>query len=129
MLFRSMNIIEVDLIVVLIFYSFNNVLSVLEFIKYLCEWIGLLSDYHNRTEYKFMSQLKVDMLLKDLAIWLGKCVGVTLTRTAKIEEYAACALAKTAHSSTSRLGKCLHKMAWTKDRLDRQKQWLICRVI
>ena len=42
-----MNIIEVDLIVVLIFYSFNNVLSVLEFIKYLCEWIGLLSDYHN----------------------------------------------------------------------------------
>ena len=42
-----MKIIEGDLIVVSIFYSFNNVLSVLEFTKYLCEWIGLLSDYHN----------------------------------------------------------------------------------
>ena len=46
-----MKIIEVDLIVVLIFYSFNNVLSVLEFIKYLCEWIGLLSNYHNRFKF------------------------------------------------------------------------------
>ena len=45
-----------------------------------------------------MSQLKVDMPLKDLAIWLGKYVGVTLTHMAKIEEYAAHALAKTAHS-------------------------------
>ena len=96
-----MKIIEVDLIVVSIFYSFNNVLSVLEFIKYLCEWIGLLSDYHNRTEYKFVSQLKVDMPLKDLAIWLGKCAGVTLTCAAKIEEYVTCALAKTAHNSAS----------------------------
>ena len=42
-----MKIIEVNLIVVLIFYSFSHVLSVLEFIKYLCEWIGLLSNYHN----------------------------------------------------------------------------------
>ena len=72
------------------------------------------------TEYKFMSQLKVDMLLKDLAIWLGKYLGVTLTCVAKIEEYAAHALAKTAHSSASRLGKCLHEMARTKDCLDRQ---------
>ena len=54
-----------------------------------------------QTEYKFVSQLKADMLLKDLAIWLGKCAGVTLTCTAKIEEYTAHALAKTAHSSTS----------------------------
>ena len=71
------------------------------------------SELHNstRTEYKFMSQLKADMLLKDLAIWLRKCAWVTLTRAAKIEEYAACALAKTAHSSPSRLGKCLHEMA------------------
>ena len=54
-----------------------------------------------QTEYKFMSLLTADMPLKDLAIWLGKYVGVTLTRAAKIEEYAVHALAKTAHSSTS----------------------------
>ena len=48
-----------------------------------------------------MSLLKADMLLKDLAIWLGKYVGVSLTHAAKIEEYAMCALAKTVHSSTS----------------------------
>ena len=72
-----------------------------------------------------MSLLKADMSLKDLAIWLGECAGVTLTHTAKIEEYTACALTKTVHSSTSRLGKHLHKMAQTKDHLDRQKQWLI----
>ena len=71
-----------------------------------------------RTEYKFMSLLKADMPLKDLAIWLGKYAGVTLTCAAKIEEYAAHALAKMAHSSASRLGKRLHKMAWTKDCLD-----------
>ena len=65
-----------------------------------------------------MSLLKVDMLLKDLATWLGQYVGVTLTRVAKIEEYTARALAKMAHSSASRLGKCLHETAWTKDCLD-----------
>ena len=65
-----------------------------------------------------MSLLKVDMSLKDLAIWLGKYVGVNLTHTAKIEEYVARALAKTVHSSTSQLGKCLHEMAQTKDRLN-----------
>ena len=54
-----------------------------------------------QTEYKFMSQLTVDMPLKDLAIWLGKHAGVTLTRTARVEEYAAHALAKMAHSSAS----------------------------
>ena len=54
-----------------------------------------------QTEYKFMSQLTVDMLLKDPAIWLGKYVEVTLTCMAKVEEYAAHALAKTAHSSAS----------------------------
>ena len=58
------------------------------------------------------------MLLKDLAIWLGKYAGVTLTPTAKIEEYAVRALAKTAHSSASRLGKHLHETAQTKDRLN-----------
>ena len=71
-----------------------------------------------RTEYKFMSLLKVEMSLRDLAIWLGKYVGVTLTHAARIEEYAVHALAKTAHSNASQLGKHLHEMAWTKDRLD-----------
>ena len=74
-----------------------------------------------QTEYKFVSQLTVDMPLKDLAIWLGKYAGVPLTHVAKVEEYAACALAKTAHSSASQLGKCLHEMAWTKDILNCQK--------
>ena len=61
------------------------------------------SKLHNstQTEYKFMSLLKAEMSLKDLAIWLGKYVGVNLTCTAKIEEYAVRALAKTAHSSAS----------------------------
>ena len=61
------------------------------------------SELHNstQTEYKFVSQLKVDMPLKDLAIWLSKCAGVTLTYAAKIEAYAAHALAKMAHSSAS----------------------------
>ena len=58
-------------------------------------------------------------------MWLGKYAGVTLTHAARIEEYTVCALAKTAHSSASRLGKHLHEMAWTKDRLDRRKRWLI----
>ena len=53
------------------------------------------------TEYKFVSLLKVEMLLKDLAIWLGKYVGVNLTHAAKIEEYVVHALAKTVHSSAS----------------------------
>ena len=47
-----------------------------------------------------MSLLKADVLLKDLATWLGQYAGVTLTRAAKIEEYAARALAKMAHSGT-----------------------------
>ena len=74
--------------------------------------------HSTRTEYKFVSLLKADMPLKDLATWLGQYVGVTLTRATKIEEYAVHALAKTAHSSASLLGKCLHEMAWTKDCLD-----------
>ena len=78
-----------------------------------------------RTEYKFVSLLKAEMSLRDLAIWLGKYVGVTLTHAARIEEYGVHALAKMAHSSTSRLGKHLHKMARTKDHLDCQKRWLI----
>ena len=79
------------------------------------------SELHNstQTEYKSGSQPSVDIPLKDLAIWLGKQAGVTLTHAAKLEEYAVRALAKTAHSSTSQLGKHLHEMAQTKDGLDR----------
>ena len=76
--------------------------------------------YHStQTEYKFVSLLKVDMPLKDLATWLGQYAGVTLTHATKIEEYTVHALAKMVHSSASLLGKCLHKTAQTKDRLDR----------
>ena len=72
-----------------------------------------------------MSLLKVDMPLKDLATWLGQYVGVTLTRATKIEEYMVHALAKTAHSSASLLGRCLHETAQTKDCLNHRKQRLI----
>ena len=65
------------------------------------------------------------MPLKDLATWLGQYAGVTLTHATKIEEYVVHALAKTAHSSASLLGKRLHETAQTKDRLDRQKRRLI----
>ena len=61
------------------------------------------------------------MSLKDLVIWLGKYAGVNLTHAAKIEEYAARALAKMAHSSASQLGKRLHETVQTKDCLDRRK--------
>ena len=61
------------------------------------------SQLHNSawTEYKYGSQPTVDMPLMDLAIWLGKQAGVTLIHMAKLEEYAACALAKMAHSRAS----------------------------
>ena len=72
-----------------------------------------------------MSLLKADMPLKDLATWLGQYAGVTLTHATKIEEYVVHALAKTAHSSASLLGKRLHETAWTKDCLDRRKRQLI----
>ena len=41
-----------------------------------------------QTECKSGSQLTVDMLPKDLAVWLGKQAGVTLTRTVRVEECA-----------------------------------------
>ena len=66
----------------------------------------------------FVSLLKAEMSLRDLAMWLGKYAGVTLTHAARMEEYAVRALAKMAHSSTSRLGKRLHKTAQTKDCLN-----------
>ena len=40
----------------------------------------LSSELHNSTptEYKFVSLLKAEMSLRDLAMWLGKYAGVTL---------------------------------------------------
>ena len=81
--------------------------------------------HSTQTEYKFVSLLKADMLLKDLATWLGQYAGVTLICTTKIEEYTVHALAKTVHSSTSLLGKHLHETAQTKDCLDCRKRQLI----
>ena len=78
-----------------------------------------------QTEYKSGSQPSVDTPLKDLAIWLDKQAGVTLTCVAKLEEYAAHALAKTANSSTSQLQKHLHETARTKDHLNHQKWQLV----
>ena len=60
-------------------------------------------ELHNSTQtaYKSRSQPSADMLLKDLVIWLGKQVGVTLTCMAQVEEYTVHALDKMAHSSVS----------------------------
>ena len=74
-----------------------------------------------QTEYNFVSLLKAEMSLRDLAIWLGKYAGVNLTCAARIEEYTVHALVKTAHSSASQLGKRLHETARTKDCLDCRK--------
>ena len=68
--------------------------------------------------YKPGSQPPSEILMKDLAIWLGNQAGVTFTHAARLEEYAACALAKMAHSSASQLRKCLHEMARTKHHLN-----------
>ena len=68
--------------------------------------------------YEPGSQPSLEILMKDLARWIGRQVGVTYTYAARLEEYAACALAKMAHSSTSQLVKHLHKMARTKDCLN-----------
>ena len=61
------------------------------------------SELHNSiwAVYQPRSQPSLEILMNNLAIWLGKQAGVTLTHVAKLEEYAACALAKTAHNSTS----------------------------
>ena len=73
------------------------------------------------TEYQSGSQPSAEIPMKDLAIWLGKQAGVTLTHAAKLEEYAVHTLAEMAHSSASQLGKHLHETARTKDHLDHQK--------
>ena len=70
------------------------------------------------TEYKSGSQPSAEIPMKNLAIWLGKQVGATLTHMVKLVEYAARAMAKMAHSSTSQLGKHLYEMARTKDCLN-----------
>ena len=56
MAFSLMKLIGIDFVVVLIFYSFNNILLVLEFVEYLWGLIGLLSNYHNTINIRNMGQ-------------------------------------------------------------------------
>ena len=65
--------------------------------------------------YEPGSQPSLEISMKDLAIQLGKQVGVTYTQ---LEEYAMHALAKTVHSTASQLRKRLHEMARSKDHLN-----------
>ena len=51
--------------------------------------------------YEPGSQPPLEIPMKNLAIWLGKYVGVTYTQAACLEEYATCALTKMAHSNAS----------------------------
>ena len=51
--------------------------------------------------YEPGSQPPLEIPMKDLAIWLGKQVGVTYTHTAQLEEYTMCALAKMVYSNAS----------------------------
>ena len=72
--------------------------------------------------YEPGSQPSLEIPMKDLAIQLGKQVGVTYTQ---LEEYAMHALAKTVHSTASQLRKRLHEMARSKDHLNHWKQQLV----
>ena len=114
---RSLNLSDVDIWMWLKLITPSKGVRIRQWLMQLfgeaSQWASLVNDSKlpaphssklcnsTRTEYKFVSLLKVDMLLKDLAIWLGQYAGVTLTRAAKIEEYVARALAKMAHSSAS----------------------------
>ena len=85
------------------------------------------SEMHDSIQaiYEPGSQPPLEILMKDLAIWLRKQVGVAYTCAAQLEEYAMHALTKTAHSNASQLGKHLHKTANSKDCLEHQKQQLV----
>ena len=57
-----MKVIGIDFVVVLIFYSFNNVfVSCWVYKIFVCEWIGLLSNYHNK--YKTSGSISSNILL------------------------------------------------------------------
>ena len=56
------------------------------------------------------------MPLKDLAIWLGKCAGVTLTHAAKIEEHTV---------ALPNLGNAYMRQPRLKDCLNHRKRQLI----
>ena len=62
--------------------------------------------------------------MKDLAIWLGKYVGMTYICTAHLEGYAKHPLTKTEYNNAAHIGKHLHEMAKSKDHLNYKKRWL-----
>ena len=93
------------------------------------QWVSLIdanelpqpssSDLCNSIQatYEPGTQPPLEITMKDLPIWLGKYARLSYTCAAHLEEYAKCALAKTAHSDASCLGKCLHETAKTRDLL------------
>ena len=59
-----MKVIGIDFVVVLIFYSFNNVfVSCWVYKIFVCEWIGLLSDYHNTNNFGWGADGSNDLTL------------------------------------------------------------------
>ena len=69
-------------------------------------------------------QPPLKILMKNLAIWLGKYTGMTYIHTAHLEVYAMHALTKTAHSNASHIRKHLHETAKSRDHLDCKRMWL-----
>ena len=84
------------------------------------------SELHDliQATYKPGTQSPSEILMKDLAIWLGKYAGMTYIHATCLEGYATHALSKTVHSNTACIGKCLHGMAKSKDCLNCKKRWL-----
>ena len=62
--------------------------------------------------------------MKDLAIWLGKYMGMTYICAPHLEGYAKHALTKMAYSNASHIRKHLHEMAQSKDHLNHRKRQL-----
>ena len=84
------------------------------------------SNLHNSIQvtYKSGTQSPSEILMKDLAIWLGKYARLSYTHAACLEGYAKHVLANMAHSDDSHLGKHLHEMAKTRDCLSHKRAWL-----
>ena len=55
--------------------------------------------------YKPGDQPPSEILMKDLAIWLGKYAGMSYIHAVHVEGYAKYALVKTADSNMSQIGK------------------------
>ena len=70
--------------------------------------------------YEPGTQPPLEIPMKDLALWLGKYVGMSYICTTCLEGYTMCTLTKMAHSDASCLGKHLHEKAKTKDHLSQK---------